>query len=150
MTKKYKFQSPIIKYYSKVSSKIIIKTSSKFLKLAKIISFNFASRMRPKFKLIWSKNHQWNFLQLKINFPILKILENNFYSFFISSFYGDLWTLNDSFFSFCFFYIRKIYKILFLLKSMFRNVAIYGGSFDPPHKSHIALARYLKKLSFID
>lgn len=33
---------------------------------------------------------------------------------------------------------------------MLRNIAIYGGSFDPPHKSHIELVKYLKRLSFID
>lgn len=33
---------------------------------------------------------------------------------------------------------------------MLRNITIYGGSFDPPHKSHIALVKYLKKLPFID
>lgn len=33
---------------------------------------------------------------------------------------------------------------------MIRNIAIYGGSFDPPHKSHIALVKYLKKLPNID
>jgi nicotinic acid mononucleotide adenylyltransferase len=33
---------------------------------------------------------------------------------------------------------------------MIKNVALYGGSFDPPHKSHIALIRYLQKIPFID
>lgn len=33
---------------------------------------------------------------------------------------------------------------------MIRNIAIYGGSFDPPHKSHIALVKYLKNLPNID
>lgn len=33
---------------------------------------------------------------------------------------------------------------------MLRNIALYGGSFDPPHKSHISLIKYLQQLPFID
>jgi nicotinate-nucleotide adenylyltransferase len=36
------------------------------------------------------------------------------------------------------------------MTKVIKNIALYGGSFDPPHKSHIALIRYLEKLSYID
>jgi nicotinic acid mononucleotide adenylyltransferase len=31
-----------------------------------------------------------------------------------------------------------------------KNIALYGGSFDPPHKSHIQLIRNLEKLPYLD
>lgn len=46
-------------------------------------------------------------------------------------------------------FISNFIKFYPLIK-MIRNIAIYGGSFDPPHKSHIALVKYLKKLPNID
>jgi hypothetical protein len=43
-----------------------------------------------------------------------------------------------------FFLLLFLLKIHYLLIfDMIKNIAIYGGSFDPPHKSHIALIRYL-------
>lgn len=33
---------------------------------------------------------------------------------------------------------------------MLKSIALYGGSFDPPHKSHIALIKYLEKLPGVD
>jgi nicotinate-nucleotide adenylyltransferase len=33
---------------------------------------------------------------------------------------------------------------------MIKNIALYGGSFDPPHKSHVALMRFLSRLPYID
>ena len=31
-----------------------------------------------------------------------------------------------------------------------KNIALFGGSFDPPHKGHIAIVQKLKELGFID
>jgi len=31
-----------------------------------------------------------------------------------------------------------------------RQIALYGGAFDPPHKAHIKIANNLTKLPFID
>ncbi len=30
-----------------------------------------------------------------------------------------------------------------IMAKAIKNIALYGGSFDPPHKSHIALIRFL-------
>ena len=30
------------------------------------------------------------------------------------------------------------------------NVALYGGAFDPPHKSHLSIIRELLNIEFVD
>jgi nicotinate-nucleotide adenylyltransferase len=36
------------------------------------------------------------------------------------------------------------------MKNQLKQIALYGGAFDPPHRAHIEIAKNLTKLPFVD